>query len=526
MLEKLTRCSNKHPLGALIVFVVTLSCLRMLLATRYPLSPDEAHYWLWSRFLDWFYFSKGPVVAWLIAAGTALGGHTELGVRLPAVLLSGATIVLTFLLAKRVCDLNTAWAVSLAGVLVPMYAFGSIVMTIDVPSVFFWTAAALFSWSAWRHNKALCWIATGLCVGLGFLAKFTNALQGLCLAALLLGSSEGRRQLTTPWPWLGALVALLCTLPYWIWNAQNNWVTWDHLLSRGQLSVGEQERISFSFRPTEFLTFLLLQAVVVSPLLWGLIVTALISTAAKILAVLRSSTAVSLKSDLELSGRFFLICHSLPLLAFFGFFALNDAGQPNWTAPGYVTAGILTANWLLKNWTQSVLVRRISVLGLLVAAVITTALHDTRPFRLSPDIDPLSRVRGWDQLSKIVLTAKQATGAEIILANHYGLVSALNWHLPGPRGDLRVYRSKAPGVVTDQFSLWPSYHHRTGEDAILVMQLRADQLGRRIRPTRSLREQFESWEPLGDPFWIEQDGLKVAPYAIFLMRKLKPIRSE
>ena len=50
------------------------------------LSPDEAHYWEWSRRLDWSYYSKGPFVAYLIALSTAIGGATELFVRLPAVL--------------------------------------------------------------------------------------------------------------------------------------------------------------------------------------------------------------------------------------------------------------------------------------------------------------------------------------------------------------------------------------------------------------------------------------------------------
>src|ERR1700741_1963750 len=38
------------------------------------LSPDEAHYWDWSRHLDWSYYSKGPLVAYLIRAGCLLAG--------------------------------------------------------------------------------------------------------------------------------------------------------------------------------------------------------------------------------------------------------------------------------------------------------------------------------------------------------------------------------------------------------------------------------------------------------------------
>src|SRR6516162_7336853 len=58
------------------------------------LAPDEAHYWDWSRHLDWSYYSKGPLVAYLIRAGCAvfgpwsqaLTGSEMLAVRLPAII--------------------------------------------------------------------------------------------------------------------------------------------------------------------------------------------------------------------------------------------------------------------------------------------------------------------------------------------------------------------------------------------------------------------------------------------------------
>src|SRR6478609_12217905 len=65
------------------------------LANHCPLdlAPDEAHYWDWSRHLDWSYYSKGPLVAWLIRLSCELFGswseqHTgslTFAVRLPAV---------------------------------------------------------------------------------------------------------------------------------------------------------------------------------------------------------------------------------------------------------------------------------------------------------------------------------------------------------------------------------------------------------------------------------------------------------
>ena len=38
------------------------------------LAPDEAHYWDWSRHLDWSYYSKGPLVAWIIRLSCWLFG--------------------------------------------------------------------------------------------------------------------------------------------------------------------------------------------------------------------------------------------------------------------------------------------------------------------------------------------------------------------------------------------------------------------------------------------------------------------
>src|SRR5258708_312450 len=38
------------------------------------LSGDEAQYWDWSRTLDWSYYSKGPLVAYIIRASCALCG--------------------------------------------------------------------------------------------------------------------------------------------------------------------------------------------------------------------------------------------------------------------------------------------------------------------------------------------------------------------------------------------------------------------------------------------------------------------
>src|SRR5438132_3375091 len=74
------------------------------------LAPDEAHYWDWSRNPDWSYYSKGPLVAYLIRASCAVAGPLScqltgsemLAVRLPAVLCGSLLLLSLYLLTLQV----------------------------------------------------------------------------------------------------------------------------------------------------------------------------------------------------------------------------------------------------------------------------------------------------------------------------------------------------------------------------------------------------------------------------------------
>src|SRR5712692_6368820 len=73
------------------------------------LAPDEAHYWDWSRHLDWSYYSKGPLVAYLIHFSVAvagpwserLTGSAMLAVRLPAVVCGSLLLLGLYALTRQ-----------------------------------------------------------------------------------------------------------------------------------------------------------------------------------------------------------------------------------------------------------------------------------------------------------------------------------------------------------------------------------------------------------------------------------------
>ena len=97
-----------------------------------------------------------------------LFGSNNFGIRFFAVVLSAGTAWQVFLLARRWYDDVTGLIAVLLVSVVPLYAVGAVVMTIDPLSAFFWIwAANLFS-SAIAEGRWRDWLLTGFAVGLRF----------------------------------------------------------------------------------------------------------------------------------------------------------------------------------------------------------------------------------------------------------------------------------------------------------------------------------------------------------------------
>src|SRR5262245_33129675 len=65
------------------------------------LGGDEAQYWDWSRNLDLSYYSKGPLVAYIIRASCAMFGDMMPAVRYPALVFAVLTSVVMYLLTRK-----------------------------------------------------------------------------------------------------------------------------------------------------------------------------------------------------------------------------------------------------------------------------------------------------------------------------------------------------------------------------------------------------------------------------------------
>ncbi len=175
------------------------------------LSEDESHYWEWSRHLDYGYYSKPPGIAWVIwltvRAGAMLGINGDGSgtalmpvVRMPAVLFGVLSGFLSLLLARRVFrDDRAALAVTLLSAAVPMFAVGSLLITIDSPMYLCWAASvyclsrAVEAHSLTSKNRHGWLYAAGLACAAGMMFKPVLIALPACALVAALADTGVRR---------------------------------------------------------------------------------------------------------------------------------------------------------------------------------------------------------------------------------------------------------------------------------------------------------------------------------------------
>lgn len=454
-------------LAALLILGSALLHL-LYLAHNCPLdlAPDEAHYWDWSRNLDWSYYSKGPLVAWLIRGSCLLFGSLSmeltgtqmLAVRLPAVLCGTLLLVSLYILTVQVFGRERlALAVVGCALTLPIMAAGSSLMTIDAPYTCCWGWALVLGHHAIVGNRRWAWVAAGVVVGLGILAKYTMVLWLPSLGLFLLANAAQRRRLLQLDFWLLCGIAGLCCLPILLWNVQNDWVTFRHVGGQAGLAKGQ------------------------TGLLWlGPLIYVGTQTALYLVfwfAAWLAAMWVYRPGRNGAIGVSYLWWMSAPMFGVFLAFSLKTREEPNWPVTAYLSGLILAAAWLGDQLQdQRLWYRRLTQVSLSVACSLGLAmtLFVHRSELLYPPLarlagapterqplplrrfDPTCRLRGWRVLAAgvdSVRAEQQAAGREVVLA-------ASSWTLPG---ELGFYCSGHPVVYSlglvqgdrhSQYDLW------------------------------------------------------------------------
>jgi len=473
----LDKCLNltQHHITGLLLAVCGLR-LGFLFANNLELLGDESYYWDWSRQLAWCYYSKPPMVAWLIGLITRLGGDSTALVRIPAVLLG--TVFLGYFYAT--CQAFYGQRAAALGVLLmlamPFNVLANILMTIDPPLNCFWMMAVFYLRRALFGGNQYAWLWAGLSTGAAVLSKQVALFLPVLLLVFLWQDPLRRRYLKCEF-WLYLVPVIICLLPLLLWNQQHDWVTLAHSQSHFEVAVAPTLSPAKSLQ--QCMEFLLLQCLLFTPIITFLSIV----LAAQLFFRFNRQSAET---------RFLLLMGPLLLLAILALSTLQKV-HGNWPTPFYFTTVILLCGqWQTGHWQT--LVKRGWQLGM-VMVTLTYLLPLLMPVVVpllgwqNSQLDPLARMHNWRELALSVDAYRQKTSASFLLVDgHRYLTSELAFYLPDHP---TVYRFEKTGLVYSQYEVWPGPIEQLGNTALII----SEQADNAISP--ALTAAFAHVTPLG-----------------------------
>jgi 4-amino-4-deoxy-L-arabinose transferase-like glycosyltransferase len=498
--------------------LLILLALRVLLLAVTPLNlyADEAQYWRWGEKLDWGYYSKPPMIAWLIHAVTSVFGNAEWAVRLPAPFLHTAGALFLFHLGRDMYGGRTGMLAALGYALMPAVVLSSAVISTDGVLMPFWCAALFCFWRL-RAGKG-GWVSAaglGFAIGAGLLSKYAMIYFLICIVLTLLIDRDSRRTLVSRHGLIVLALAGLVFAPHMAWNAAHDFKTVSHTVDNANLG-GDL------INPGNALTFLVDQLGVFGPVSFLALVFGLF--------VIRSQ-------DEGIMGRDrWLLCFILPVLIIILGQAVLSRANANWAATAYPAASVLVAAWLTRARSNRRLWFIVAALtfvalqfvpdlgiwvrlglgvivggGLLLFATFvkyrpsgllwfSIGLHGVlalsfaavslMPLQSSTSLgldNALKRTRGWNQAAKDVFGIAQSLGATAVLVDEREA-----WHGLDYYGRDRTI----PLLSWRRYGVPKSFSETQPLEAPLDQRVLVVSVHPGMRPM--LRSEFGTFEPAGE----------------------------
>jgi 4-amino-4-deoxy-L-arabinose transferase-like glycosyltransferase len=389
-----------------IILALTLLRWALLLLDRTDLYVDESQYWLWGQQFDFGYYSKPPLIGWLIGGVTTLAGSDSIfWIRMPGALLHGATALILGAWAARVMGRREAILTAAIYATLPMVALGSLLISTDTVMAPFYAAALYFFARLTEARAPRFALLAGAAIGAAFMAKYAAIyfLIGVALIQFAPAYRIGWRN--------GALLLASCGVvisPNILWNLSHKLTTFSHTVDNvGWLRGGA------ALHPAGMAEFLLSQAAVVGPVV----------LVALLIGLRRAPLAAFV----------------LPPLVVVSVQALLGTAQANWAVAAYFAGTLLAVKILTSHprWlAASFAVNAVFCIGLPLLTIFTGLTF--------PNGKPLlDRQLGRAHMSQQIIALAQAHGNLPVLAGsrevladlfYTGRDSGLSFYAPRPEG--------------------------------------------------------------------------------------------
>lgn len=429
---------------------VTLFRLIALRFNATDLFFDEAQYWSWSLTPAFGYYSKPPLIAWVIRLATDSCGLSEFCIRLPAPLMHAVTAAAIFTAATRLYDARVGFWSALVFATLPGVSLSAGLISTDVPLLMFWaiglaSLVALFDTKSWFPALTL-----GLALGLGLNAKYAMAYFALCLGIYLAMTPDKRFILRDARLWVALGLGVALIVPNIAWNASNSFSTFQHTADNAKWAG----RLG---NPGKAAEFFLAQFGVFGPILFsGLLVV----------------TWRAWRQGASNADRL-LLAFSLPVLAIVTVQAFLSRAHANWAAVTYVAATMLVVATLIRDLSWRWLATSMW-LHLGVALVIALGTATAGRIAIPGIADPFARTLGWADVAKATrgaITAARTAGTPIaaVITDDRAISAELLYYMRDEPTPLYAWRTGKP---QNHFELTRPYVKGAPEPVLLVSERR------------------------------------------------------
>lgn len=417
-----------------VIVHLLFSFARLLYLTLGPtdLFLEEAQYWLWSTELDWSYYSKPPLVAYLNFLSTSVFGHTEWAIKFNAISMGLVFTLFVYAIANTFFnDPRKAFLTSLLVYSLPFFHTTFNFFLTDAPLLAAWSGATFYYLKAIESNQIKDWTLLGICCGLGLLSKYTMVLFAPLVFIHLFWFH--RERLLQKGPYVTFLVAAFFLLPVLIWNIQMDFISFHHVASIGKASLSVSKRLMFV---SEYLGG---QIAIVSPFLFPFL-------AISIFKALKSKD----------SKEAFLALGPVLIFLFFLVYAFTKRVEVNWSVFAYCSVPILMVQQFekLKNKKLGWMLALLTFSLLLIFSYLTPYLHPLGLHKIwPPKKDPVHRVVGWDKLGQRVqeIIDEQVSEPYFLFSDSYEVACQAAFYTHDHR---RPYNINL-GRRQNQLDLWP-----------------------------------------------------------------------
>lgn len=430
-----------------ILAAVALVRLAGLMISDVDLFIDESQYWSWSNELAWGYFSKPPLLPWIIHLAEALCGSGEACIRAPSPVLYFGVGVVVYLTAASLYGPVTGFWAALLMTFGTGLVFSSRIISTDVPLLFFW-AMALLAYVKLLNGPDWRWaFLLGVSLGLGLLAKYAMIyfVPGMLLAALL--DVRSRALLRTRSIWFAFAIAAVIVAPNIGWVFSHEMATFKSVAANVETDEGVR------FNPGRAVEFLAAQFGVFGPVIFFV----LLYEISKI------------RSPEEVPAGRLMLAFAIPPLAIITSVAIISKPYANWAATAVVSSTILAAAFLVKRnawgWLVFCLLLGVAEQGALLYGD-ANAYHLAVPFLPAGKSEIYSRTLGFKALGDQVGSFVDQIGAKTVVGEDRGTVAALLYYRRNEPQQVLAW----PSPDVRQFDMTRGLGASASEPIILVTQ--------------------------------------------------------